>query len=199
MILHCGSTHQVFDGLVFPLFSCQCWCGREREATVMAPSPMRDSAISPCFCGCLAFLLPYIPSVSPQSTAAFTLGLLHSPYTSAPSHCAFQGTCIPVWDTYDCDKDYLLISFRLRHISCSILSLKCFSPNPDNCPDVGIGPLLQFPPPPRAGPALLTLLFLPRVPSSYQVLRGSLYSFPVVRYSCLLPAGVLQVLLCLKI
>ena len=76
MILHCGSTHQVFDGLVFPLFSCQCWCGREREATVMAPSPMRDSAISPCFCGCLAFLLPYIPSVSPQSTAVLALGLL---------------------------------------------------------------------------------------------------------------------------
>ena len=62
-----------------------------------------------------------------------------------------------------------------------------------------IGPLLQFPHSPRAGPVLLTLLFFPLVPSSYQVLHGSIYSFPLVKYSCLLPAGVLHTFLCLKV
>ena len=61
-----------------------------------------------------------------------------------------------------------------------------------------IGPLLQFPHPPRAGPILLRLLFFPLVPSSYRVLRGSIYYFPLVRYSCLLSAGILHALLCLK-
>ena len=64
---------------------------------------------------------------------------------------------------------------------------------------MGIGPLLQFPHPLRAGPVLLTLLFSPLVPSSYQVLCDSIYSFPLVRYSCLLSAGVLHALLCLKV
>ena len=52
---------------------------------------------------------------------------------------------------------------------------------------------------PRASPVLLTLLFFLLVPLSYQVLLGSIYSFPLVRYSCLLSAGVLHVLLCLKV
>ena len=46
-------------------------CG-EREAMVMAPTLMHDSAVSSCFLGCLAFLhrlshhnlLPHIPSIS---------------------------------------------------------------------------------------------------------------------------------------
>ena len=79
------------------------------------------------------------------------------------------------------------------------LSLKCLSSDSDNCPDVGIGPLLQFPDPPRASPFLLTLLLSPLVPLSYRVFRGSIYSFPPVKYSCPLPAGVLNALLCLKV
>ena len=90
------------------------------------------------------------------------------------------------------------IPFRLPQISYFTLSPKCFSSDSDNSPDVGIRPLLQFPHPPRAGPGLLTLLFFPLVPSSYRVLHGSMYSFPLVRYSCLLSAGVLHALLCLK-
>ena len=65
-------------------------------------------------------------------------------------------------------------------------------------PHAGIGPLPQFPHPPRAGSVLLTLLFFPLVPSSYKVLCGSTYSFPLVTYSCRLSACVLHVLLCLK-
>ena len=55
----------------------------------------------------------------------------------------------------------ILIPFRLPQISCFTLSLKCFSSHSDNCPTVGIGPLLQFPYPRRVGPVLLTLLFFP--------------------------------------
>ena len=139
-------------------------------------------------------------SVSPQSTAALALGSLHNPQTSAPSCCPFQGASIPVLVIYGCGKDSLiLIPFRLPQISCFTLSLKCFSSDSDYCPDVGIRLLLQFPHPQRAGPVLLTLLFSPLVPSSYQVLRGSVCSFPLVRYSCPLSAGVLQTLLCLKV
>ena len=99
----------------------------------------------------------------------------------------------------DCGKDCLiLIPFRLPQISCFTLSLKYFSSDSDNCPAVGIRPLLQFPHLLRAGPVLLTLLFFPLVPSSYWVLRGSIYSSPQVRYSCLLSVGVLCALLCLK-
>ena len=100
---------------------------------------------------------------------------------------------------YGCNKDSLiLIPFRPPQISCFTLILKCFSSDSDCCPDVGIGPLLQFPYPLKAGPVLVTLLFFPLVPSSYQVLRGSIYSFPLVRYSCLLTV-VLHALLCLKV
>ena len=101
---------------------------------------------------------------------------------------------------YGCSKGCLnLIPFKLPQITCFTLSLKCFSSDSDNCPDVGIGPLLQFPHPPRAGTAVLTLLCFPLVPSSYRVLRGSIYSFLLVRYSRPLSAGVLRALLCLKV
>ena len=62
---------------------------------------------------------------------------------------------------------------------------------------MGIGPLLHSPHLLRAGLVLLTLLFFPLVPLSYWVLCGSKYSLPLVRYSCLLSAGVLHALLCL--
>ena len=73
------------------------------------------------------------------------------------------------------------------------------SSDPKDEADVGIRPLLQCLHLPRAGLVLLTLLFLPLVLSSYRVLCGSMYSFPVVRYCCPLSAGVLKALLCLKV
>ena len=98
---------------------------------------------------------------------------------------------------YGCGKHCLILNpFRLPQISCFTLSLKCFLSDSDNCPDVGIRPLLQFPHPLMAGPVPLTLLILPLVPSSYLVLCGSIYSFLLVRYSSLLSAGVLHALLC---
>ena len=120
-----------------------------------------DSAVSSCFRGCPAFLHRHFPPSSPpshhlfvslQSAAALALGLFQYPLTPARSCCTFQGTCVPVWGTYGCSKGCLiLILFRLPQISCFMLSLKCFSSDSDSCPNV-IGPLLQFPHPPRAGP-----------------------------------------------
>ena len=40
---------------------------REREAMVMAPAPTHDSAVLPCFHGCLAFLHRHFPPQSPPS------------------------------------------------------------------------------------------------------------------------------------
>ena len=101
---------------------------------------------------------------------------------------------------YGCGKDCLiLIPFRLPQISDFTLSLNWFSSDSDNCPDMRIGPLLQFLHPPKVGPVLLTLLFFLLVPSSYRVLHGSIYSFPLVRYSCPLSAGVTHAFLCLKV
>ena len=111
-------------------------------------------------------------SISPQSTAALVLGLLDNPQTPGPSHCAFQETHVAVQGMYGCSKDCLILTpFRLSQISCFSLSLKCFSSDSDNCPDVGIRPLLQFPHPPMAGPVLLTLPFSPLVPSSLSFVR----------------------------
>ena len=176
---------------------------------VMAPPRTHDSVVSPCFHGCLAFLHRHFP---PQSPPSHPLDLpLHSQQQNFPWDCStiprfssqplhLLGMQVPVQGPYGCSKDCLiLIPFRLPQISCFTLSLKCFSSDSDNCPDVGIGFLLQLPHPPRAGPVLLTLLFFPLVPSSHQVLHWSIYSFLLVRHSCLLLAGVLHALLCLKV
>ena len=101
---------------------------------------------------------------------------------------------------YGCGKDCVILTpFRLPQISCFPLGLKCFPSDSDSCPHVGMGPLFQFPQLLRAGPVLLTHLFLPWVPSSYWVLRGSICSFLLVRSCCLLSAGALHTLLCLKV
>ena len=184
-------------------------CG-QREAMVMAPPSMHDSAVLPCFHGCLAFLHQHFPPWSPPSHP-FNLSLRSQqqpspwdcftiPKLPAPNRCPFQETSVPVQGMYGCGKDCLiLIPFRLSQISCFSLCLECFSSDSDNCPTVGTRPLLQFLHPLRAGPVLLTLPFPPLVPSSYRVLRGSIYSLPLVRCSCPLSAGVLDTRLCLKV
>ena len=152
------------------------------------------------------YLLPHLPSLClSQSTAA--LAPAPQSLNSSSQLLHIRGdqhsclVCIHSWGMYGCSKDSLILfPFRLPQISCFTLSLKCSSSDSVDCPNVGIGwPLLQFPHPLRAGPVLLTLLFLPLVPSSYGVLHGSIYSFPLVRYSCPLSAGILHALLCLKV
>ena len=176
---------------------------------VMAPPPPHDPAVSPCFHGCPAFLHRHFPPQSPPShpldlslciNSSSCPGIAPRSLRSRSQLLSLPGDLCPcpgyVWLRQGLS---VLIPFRLPQISCFTLSLKCFSSNPDSCPDAGIRPLLQFPHPLRAGPVLLTLLFFPLVPSSSQVLCGSIYSFPLVRSSCLLSAGVLHALLCLKV
>ena len=145
-------------------------------------------------------LLPHIPLICLSSINSSP----HPGIAPQPLNSSSQPLCLP-GDLRTClvyvwlQQGLILIPFRLPHISCFTLSLKCFFSDSDNCPDVGIRPLLQFPHPLRAGPVLLTLLFFPLVPLSYWVLPGSIYSFPLVRYSCLLSAGVLHAVLCLKV
>ena len=150
-------------------------------------------------------LLPWLPGLPPQASPLPSL-LPHIPliHLSAVNSSPCPGIApqspnsssqplhplrdlSPSRGMYGCGKNCLiLILFRLSQISCFTVRLKCFFSDSDNCPDVGIRCLLQFPHPPRAGPVLLTLLFFPLVPSSYQVLRGSIYSFPLIRYSSML-------------
>ena len=146
-------------------------------------------------------LLPHIPWIR-----LFTVntsphhGVAPQSLNSSSQPLRLPEDLCPVWGVYGCGKDCLiLIPFRLSQISCFILSLKCFSSDSDYCPDVRIALLLQFPHPLRAGPVLLTLLLFPLVPLCYWVLCGSIYFFLQVRSSCLLSAGVMHALLCLKV
>ena len=108
-----------------------------REAIVMAPPPTHDSAASPCFHGYGAFLHRHFP---PQSPPSHPLLLpLHSQQQPSPWDCS----TIPE-----------------LHLPATAPSRGPASPR---WGDVGIGPLLQFPHPPRAGPVQLTLLFFPLV------------------------------------
>ena len=56
--------HQAFDEPASLLFSCHCW-PVVGEAMVIVPTPMLDSAVSPCFHGCPAFLHRHFPQQSP--------------------------------------------------------------------------------------------------------------------------------------
>ena len=144
-------------------------CG-EREAMVMASAHMCDSVISPCFHGCLAFFHRHFPPWSPPSHLldlslhsqqqpshwdCSTNPKLQLPSTAPSRRPAFlTSICMTVART-------VWFSFHLPQISCFTLSLKCFSSDSDNCPAVGIGPLLQFPHPWRVGPALIILFCFP--------------------------------------
>ena len=148
---------------------------------VMAPLPTRDSAVSPYFHGCLAFLRMHFPPQSPPShpldpIRLSTVNSSPSPGTapqslnSSTQPLPLPGDHVPEQCMYDCDYGkncLILITFRLPQMSCFTLSLRCFFSDSDSCPDVGMEPLLQSPSPLRAGPVLLTLLFSPLVPSTY--------------------------------
>ena len=77
--------YQVFDGPASLLFSCWCW-PVEREAMVMAPPPTHDSAVLPCFHGCLTFLHRHFP---PQSHPSHPLEpSLRSQQQPSPWDCS---------------------------------------------------------------------------------------------------------------
>ena len=120
-------------------------------------TPYADSAVSPCFHGCPAFLHRHFP---PQSPPSHPLDLFLCSQQQ-PSPCSTESRIAPqflnssfqllrppgdlcpslgyVWLQEDC---LILIPFMLPQISCFTLSLNYVSSDSDNCPDVGIGPLL---------------------------------------------------------
>ena len=120
---------------------------------------------------CLASMLPSYPttissltsppSISPQSTEPSPWNWSTVSELQLPAAVPSRGPAF-LSGMYGYGKECLiLIPFRLPQISCFTLSLKCFSSDSDNCPAVGIRPLLQFPHLLRVGPVLLILLFLP--------------------------------------
>ena len=176
-------------------------CG-EREALVMAPPLTRDSAVSPCFHGCPAFLHRHFPPQSPPSHPldpslcsqqqplpwdCSTIPKLQLP-DAVPSRgpVSLSGVCMAAART-------VWFSF---HLGCSALNVSPLTQT--FAPVWGSDPC--FSPPHTEGKSSPTnTLVFPLVPSSYRVLCGSVYSFLLVRYSCLLSAGILHALLCLKV
>ena len=163
-----------------------------REDMVRTLPPTCDSAVLPCVHGSLAFLHRHIP---PQSPSHPLHPSLHSRQQPSPCNCStipkLQLPATAPSRSKDC---LILISFRLPQISCFTLSLKCFSSDLDSCSCVGIGSLLQFPTAMgRSSPTNS-----PVFPPSSFILSSFVwfwYSFPLVRYSCLLSAGILHALL----
>ena len=139
----------------------------------MAPPPVHDSAVLLRFHGCPAFLHRHFPPRCPPS---------HPTLRSQQQPSSWDCSTIPKLQLPDTATSRVCMAvartgLTLPQISCFTLSFTCFSSDSDSCPSVVIGPLLQFPHPPRAGPFLLTLLVFPLVPSPNGVLRGSLYIF----------------------
>ena len=97
-------------------------------------------------------LYPHIPSSSLSAVSSSPCaGIAPQSLNSSSQLLSLPGDPPSCPHMYGCGKDCLiLIPFRLPQISCSTLSLKCFSS--DNCSDVGTGLLLQFPHLPRIVP-----------------------------------------------
>ena len=141
-------------------------------------------------------------AISPQSIADFTLGLLYNPYVSAPSCHMFQGlaSLSGVCRATARIVCVVLTSFILSQINCCTLKqremlplcpkqlLRCWDLTP-----------ASFLPTPRYRYSPAHSLLFSFLPSSYQVLCGSIYFFLVVRDFCSLSADVLQDFLHLKI
>ena len=132
-----------------PLYCSAADAGLWGEAMVMAPPPTCDSAVSPCFHGCPAFLHRHFPPQSPLPSICLSAvnssprpGIApHFPNSSSqPLRLLGDTRPCPGYDLrpclgyvwHGCGKDCLiLIPFRLPQISCFTLSLKCFSSDSD--------------------------------------------------------------------
>ena len=85
-MLLCSPVNQTFNGpasltVQLPVLACG-----EREALMMAPPPMHDLAVLPCFHGCQAFIHRHFP---PQSPPSHPLNpSLHSQQQPSPWDCS---------------------------------------------------------------------------------------------------------------
>ena len=183
-------------------------CG-EREAMMMVPPPTRDSAVLPCFLGFLAFLHRRFPPQSPPShplDPSLRSQQQPSPWdcskipklqlsTAVPSreHVSLSGVCMAAARTV-----WFLFHLTCHRSAVSLSALNVFPLTQTVAPMWGLDPCFSSPTHPGRSSPNNTFAF-PLVPSSYQVLHGSIYSFPLVMYSCPLSADVLPALLCLKV
>ena len=145
-VLLCSSVHQEFDKAAFLLFSCLCWhVGEERPWRWLQPLHMTQQYRLASMAARLSStgishhnLLAHIPLIFLSAVnSSPPLGLVHNPQTPAPSCRTFQEIYVPVCGMYGWGKDYLiLIPFSLPQIICFSLSLKYFSSDSDNCPEV---------------------------------------------------------------
>ena len=165
----------------------------------MAPPPTRDSAVSPCFHGCPAFLHRHFPPQSPPSHPLDQS--LHSPQQPSPWDCSTTPklqlpATAPVRSMYGCART---VRF-LFHLGCqrSDVSLSALSASPlTQLPQWGSTPASVPPPTECRSSPPNTLAFPPN--SILQSFAWVQHSLLLVRHSCLLSAGVLHALLCLKV
>ena len=165
----CSSMRHAFDGLAPLLFRCCCWpVERERLRWWVHPLCLTQQYRLASMAAWLSStgishhnLLPHIPWIHLSTVNSSPCpGITPQSLNSSSQLLCLSGTCVPVHLIYDWGKDCLIpIPFRLPQISYFTPSLKSFSSDSDNGPDVGIRPLLQFPHLLRAGPVLLTPVF----------------------------------------
>ena len=219
VVLLCSPLHQTFDEAVSLLSRCWCWSvGRERLWWWVHPLPVillyhpasMSAWLSSAGISHQSFLPHFLyPSLCSEQESlpwdCSTIPKFQLPI-SVPSRgpASLSGLSMAVYV-------YLCLSMAEAKTVCLSFHSGChrgqlFHSQPLIFPlwlrqflDVLIGPRLQFPHPLREVLVLLTLLFFPLVPSSYQVLQGPISSFLLVRYFYQLSAGVLHTLLCLKV
>ena len=176
---------------------------------VMPPPPTCDSAALPCFHGCPAFLHRHFPSQSPPS---HPLNLsLHSQQQPSPWDCStipklqFPAAlpCRTAASCLECMAAVRTVCFSLQlgfhRSAASLLDLNVSPLTQIIAPMWGSDPCFSSPTHQGQVQSLLTLLFSPLVPSFYCFFRCSVCSFPQVRYSCLLSAGVPHAFVCVKV
>ena len=175
---------------------------------VMAPAPTRTQQYHlasmvpgfppPVFPTTISSLTSPDPSLRSQQQPSpwdcSTIPKLQLP-AAAPSRgpASLSRVCMPVART-------VWFPFHLGcHSSAVWLSALNVSPLTQTiAPMWGLTPA-SVPPPAKGRSSPTNTPVFPLVPSSYRVLCGSIYSFPLVRYSCLFSAGVLHSHLCLKV
>jgi len=182
-------------------------CGG-REAMVMAPPSACDSAVSPGFHGCPAFLHRHFP---PQSPPSHPLNLsLHSLQQPSPWDCStipklqlpaaapsrgsasLSGVCMAgartVWFSFHLGCHRSALSLSALNVSCLTQTI---------APMCRSDPCFSSPPTEGRSSPSNTPVSSPS-PSSYWVFHGSIYSSRLVMSSCPL-AAVVHALLCLKV
>ena len=168
----------MLDGPASLLFSCQMWtCGEGESWLWLHPLRMTRQYHPASMAAWLSStgvsyhsLIPHVllahlsalncnphPGIVPQS--------LHSSFHSLYLLGGLHPSLGYVWLWQGLPDSHCI--FGCHGLAASLSALKCFSSDTDNCPNVGIRSLLQFPHPSRAGPILITFQFFPIVPMSY--------------------------------